>query len=450
MTKPFDVSGRQVTVVGAARSGLAAIDLLLGRGAYVTLADATSSLAGAEALQARGVSVQLGPHRPDQFTSADLIVLSPGVPLAQPAIAQARTVGVPIIGELELASRWLKGHIVAITGTKGKSTTTTLTARMLAAGGFHAPAGGNIGAALSAQVEESTADTIHVIESSSFQLETIDTFHPWIAVLVNLSADHIDRHGTFDSYAAAKARIFENQTATDWAVVNADDPASLALASHTRARRFDFALDAPVADGVTVEGASIVRRDGGASAPLVPLSAIQVPGRHLLSDVLAATAVGCLAGVPAEAMVRAVEGFHGLAHALERVGTVQGVSFVNDSKATNVNSTYYALESMTTPTVLILGGVDKGNDYSELFRLIEKKVKAIVAMGTDNHKIVEAFEGRVGLLAETASMEHAVRTAYQLASKGDTVLLSPCCASFDLFQNYEDRGRQFKTCVRAL
>lgn len=449
MTKPFDVRGRQVTVVGAARSGLAAIDLLLGRGAYVTLADATSSLAGAEALQARGVSVQLGPHRPDQFTSADLIVLSPGVPLAQPAIAQARTVGVPIIGELELASRWLKGRIVAITGTKGKSTTTTLTARMLAAGGFHAPAGGNIGAALSAQVEESTADTIHVIESSSFQLETIDTFHPWIAVLVNLSADHIDRHGTFDSYAAAKARIFENQTATDWAVVNADDPASLALASHTRARRFDFALDAPVADGVTVEGASIVRRDGGASAPLVPLSAIQVPGRHLLSDVLAATAVGCLAGVPAEAMVRAVEGFHGLAHALERVGTVQGVSFVNDSKATNIVSATRSIESFERDVVVILGGKHKGGRFEDLRDVVRDRCVAVVAIG-EATPLVNAALSDVVPVRQATSMGDAVRQAWGLAPSGGTVLLAPACASFDMFRDYAARGTAFVEEVRRL
>jgi UDP-N-acetylmuramoylalanine--D-glutamate ligase len=449
MTKPFDVRSRQVTVVGAARSGLAAIDLLLGRGASVTLADAGSSLAGAEALEARGVNVQLGPHRPGQFTAADLIVLSPGVPLEQPAITQARAVGVPVIGELELASRWLKGRIVAITGTKGKSTTTTLTARMLAAGGFHAPAGGNIGAALSAQVDESTADTIHVIESSSFQLETIDTFHPWIAVLVNLSADHIDRHGTFDAYAAAKARIFENQTATDWAVVNADDPASLALAAHTRARRFDFALDAPVADGVTVEGASIVRRDGGASAPLVPLSAIQVPGRHLLSDVLAATAVGCLAGVPAEAMVRAVEGFHGLAHALERVGSVQGVSFVNDSKATNIVSATRSIESFERDVVVILGGRHKGGRFEDLRDVVRDRCVAVVAIG-EATPLVHAALSDVVPVRPATSMGDAVRQAWGLAPSGGTVLLAPACASFDMFRDYAARGTAFVEEVRRL
>jgi len=449
MAETFGVNGRRVTVVGAARSGLAAIDLLQSRGAHVTLADASTSFEGADALRGRGVIVELGPHRPDQFTQTDLIVLSPGVSPDQPAVAQARNAGVPVIGELELASRWLKGRIVAITGTKGKSTTTTLTSRMLAAGGFDAPAGGNIGAALSAQVDASTADTIHVIESSSFQLETIDTFHPWIAVLVNLSADHIDRHGTFDAYAAAKARIFENQTAEDWAVINADDPASLVLASQARAQRFDFALDAPITDGVTVEGTSIVRRRAGVSAPLVPLSAIQVPGRHLLSDVLAATAVSCLAGVPAAAMVDAVQGFQGLAHALERVGTVEGVAFVNDSKATNIVSATRAIESFDGNVVVILGGKHKGGRFEDLRDVVRERCVAVVAIG-EATPLVNAALSDVVPVREASSMADAVRQAWGLAPTGGTVLLAPACASFDMFRDYAARGTAFVEEVRRL
>lgn len=449
MKETFAVNGRRVTVVGAARSGLAAIDLLQSRGALVTLADASTTFDGADALRGRGVIVELGPHRPDQFTQTDLIVLSPGVSPDQPAVAQARNAGVPVIGELELASRWLRGRIVAITGTKGKSTTTTLTSRMLAAGGFDAPAGGNIGAALSAQVDASTADTIHVIESSSFQLETIDTFHPWIAVLVNLSADHIDRHGTFDAYAAAKKRIFENQTADDWAVINADDPASLALASQARAQRFDFALDAPITDGVTVEGTSIVRRRAGVSAPLVPLSAIQVPGRHLLSDVLAATAVSCLAGVPAAAMVDAVQGFHGLAHALERVGTVEGVAFVNDSKATNIVSATRAIESFDGNVVVILGGKHKGGRFEDLRDVVRERCVAVVAIG-EATPLVNAALSDVVPVRQASSMADAVRQAWGLAPTGGTVLLAPACASFDMFRDYAARGTAFVEEVRRL
>lgn len=449
MATPFSVQGQHVIVVGAARSGLAAIDLLQARGARVTLADAAPMFDGAEALRVRGVAVDLGPHRPDQFLGADLIVLSPGVPPDQEAMARARQAGVPVIGELELASRWLKGRLVAITGTKGKSTTTTLASRMLSEGGLDAPAGGNIGAALSAQVDASTEATVHVVESSSFQLETIDTFHPWIAVLVNLSADHLDRHHTFEAYAAAKARIFENQTADDWAVVNADDPAALALAAGARARRFDFGLQASVVDGVTVEGQAIVRRDRGTSAPLVPLSAIQVPGRHLLSDVLAATAVGCLAGVPADAMVRAVEGFQGLAHALARVGTVQGVTFVDDSKATNIVSATRAIESFERDVVVILGGKHKGGRFEDLRDVVKARCVAVVALG-EATPLVNAALSDVVPVRQATSMADAVRQAWGLAPVGGTVLLAPACASFDMFRDYAARGEAFVEEVRRL
>lgn len=443
------VQGRDVIVVGAARSGLAAVELLLAKGARVTLADAAATLDGADGWRARGVTVVLGPHRPDQFTRADLVVLSPGVPAGQEAIQRARAAGVPVIGELELAARWLQGRIVAITGTKGKSTTTTLTARMLTEGGLHAPAGGNIGAALSAQVAGSTPASVHVIEASSFQLETIDTFHPWIAVLVNLSADHLDRHGSFDAYAAAKARIFENQTPGDWAVVNADDPAALALASRARARRFDFALEAPLTDGVTVEDGAIVRRERGTSAPLLPLAAVRVPGRHLLSDVLAATAVGCLAGVPASAMARAVEGFHGLAHALERVGTVRGVTFINDSKATNIVAATRAIESFERDVVVILGGKHKGGRFEDLRDAVRDRCVAVVAIG-EARPLVNAALSDVVPVREATSMAEAVRQAWALAPQDGTVLLAPACASFDMFRNYAARGDAFVEEVRRL
>lgn len=268
-------------------------------------------------------------------------------------------------------------------------------------------------------------------------------------MLVNLSADHIDRHGTFDAYAAAKARIFENQTAEDWAVINADDPASLALASQARAQRFDFALDAPVTDGVTVEGTSIVRRRAGVSAPLIPLSAIQVPGRHLLSDVLAATAVSCLAGVPAAAMVDAVQGFQGLAHALERVGTVEGVAFVNDSKATNIVSATRAIESFDGNVVVILGGKHKGGRFEDLRDVVRERCVAVVAIG-EATPLVNAALSDVVPVRQASSMADAVRQAWGLAPTGGTVLLAPACASFDMFRDYAARGTAFVEEVRRL
>ena len=350
---------------------------------------------------------------------------------------------------MELASRWLRGRVIAITGTKGKSTTTTLTSRMLIAGGFDAPAGGNIGAALSAQVEASTAATLHVVETSSFQLETTETFHPWVAVLLNLSADHLDRHHTFEAYAAAKARIFERQTPEDWAVINADDPGALALARAARARRFDVGLDAPIQTGVTVEGSQIVCRREGRTEPLMPLSAVQVPGRHLLTDVLAATAVGCLAGVSGAAMAKALEGFHGLTHALERVGVVDGVTYVNDSKATNIVSAQKSIESFERDVVVILGGKYKGGDFADLRPVVADRCVAVIAIGEARPLVRAALESVVPVI-EADTMAEAVQLGRDRAPAGGTVLLAPACASFDMFKDYAARGAAFVEAVRRL
>ncbi|MEO6222569.1 MAG: UDP-N-acetylmuramoyl-L-alanine--D-glutamate ligase, partial [Vicinamibacterales bacterium] len=385
----------------------------------------------------------------DQFCRANLIVVSPGVPLEQPAFEQARVAGVPIIGELELAARWARGPVIAITGTKGKSTTTTLAARMLTEAGFDAPAVGNIGSPWCAGVDASTASTHHVVEASSFQLETIDTFHPWIAVLLNLSPDHLDRHATVEAYAAAKSRIFLNQTATDWAVVNADDPSALALAKGVRAKRFDFSLDGTLAEGVTVEGGVIVRRAAGISAPLLPLGAVNLPGRHLLSDVLAAAAVACLAGVPPEAMHRAVTGFHGLAHALERVAVLDGITYINDSKATNIASAQRAIESFTRGVVVILGGRYKGGRFEDLRDVVAEKCSAVIAIGEARSRVRAALASVVPV-RDAGSMAEAVRQARALAPAGGTVLLAPACSSFDMFSDYQARGRAFVEEVRRM
>lgn len=448
----FSVKDLEVTVVGAARSGLAAVDLLQSRGARVTLADMAEQLpndVNADGLRARGVRVQLGAHTPDQFTHADLVVVSPGVPLEQPALQNAREAGVPIIGELELAARWVRGRIIAITGTKGKSTTTTLASRMLTEAGLDAPAVGNIGAPWCARVDASTEATHHVVEASSFQLDTIDTFHPWIAVLLNFSPDHLDRHGTVEAYATAKARIFLNQASTDWAVVNADDPSALALAKGVRARRFDYSLDGTLADGVTVEGGVIVRRAGGISAPLLPIGAVTLPGRHLLSDVLAAAAVACLAGVPPEAMHRAVSGFRGLAHALERVAVIDGVTYINDSKATNIASAKRAIESFARGVVVILGGRYKGGRFEDLSEVVAERCDGVIAVGEARGLVRAALSG-VAPVHDAESMGDAVRQARAMAQAGGTVLLAPACSSFDMFRDYEARGRAFVEEVQRM
>jgi len=444
----FNVAGKHVVVAGGGRSGIAAAELLRLRGARVTLND-TQESQSLDALRASGIAVEIGPHRPELFSSADLVVVSPGVPPEQEAMTAARAAGVPVIGEIELASRWLKGRVIAITGTKGKSTTTTLTARMLQEAGFEATAGGNLGAALSGQVTTSHPDTLHVVEVSSFQLETTDTFHPWVSVLLNLSPDHLDRHGTFESYASAKARIFMNQTMSDWAVINADDPEAMALAGGYRARRLDFAIDTSLSEGITLEAGSIVRRQAGESAPLVPLSAVRLPGKHLLGDVLAATAVGCVAGVPPAAMQRAVEGFTGLPHALERVAVIDGVTFVNDSKATNIASAKRAIESFPGGVVAIMGGRYKGGEFGDLAGVVRDRVAAIVAIGEAAPLIETALADATSIM-RASSMDEAVAAAFARAPRPGVVLLAPACSSFDMFKDYADRGERFKAAVEQV
>jgi UDP-N-acetylmuramoylalanine--D-glutamate ligase len=448
-TKPFSVVGKRVVVAGAARSGIAAAQLLVRRGARVTLSDVRPSLPESRELEAGGITLELGGHTLPTFSDADLVVMSPGVPAHQPAIEAARAAGAAIIGELELASRWLSGRIVAITGTKGKSTTTTLTGRMLEAGGLKVAVGGNIGNALSAQVDQSTADTIHVVEASSFQLETIETFHPWVAVLLNFSPDHLDRHATVEQYAAAKGRIFENQVESDWVVLNADDPASLEIARNVRAQRLLVSMETTLAEGICLENATIVRRTGGESLPLLPLASVRLLGRHLLTDVMAAAAVAHIAGVSPAAMTAAVEGFTGLEHALEPVTWIGGVQFVNDSKATNVEAARRAIESFGEALVVILGGRFKGGDFGDLAEPLSARGASVVAIGESRPLIAAALGSRINL-QEAADIRSAVRQAFALAAPGGTVLLAPACASFDMFRDYAERGRVFKQEARKL
>ena len=445
----FSVAGKRVTVVGAARSGIAAAELLVRRGATVTLTDVRGEINDADRLRTAGIGLELGGHREETLTRADLVVMSPGVPTRQSAIEAARRSGVEVIGELELASRWLRGRVVAITGTKGKSTTATLTGRMLEAGGRRVLVGGNIGLALSAQVDDSTEDTIHVVEASSFQLEGTETFRPWIAVLLNFSPDHLDRHVNVGEYAAAKSRIFAAQTADDWAVLNADDPPSLALAGRPRARQLLFSLRGALPEGFVLDGDTIVRRTGAGQQALVPVSAIRLLGRHLVSDVLAAAAVASLAGVEPDAMTRAVEGFTGLEHALEPVGVVGGVRFVNDSKATNIEAARRAIESFDHGVVVILGGRFKGGDFEDLLEPLRARRGSVVAIGEARPLVVAAL-GQQITVHESNDMSAAVRTAFASAEPGQTVVLAPACASFDMFRDYAERGRVFKQEVSRL
>ena len=446
--REFSVRGTKVTVVGAARSGIAAAHLLARRGATVTLTDLQPSIADEEELKAAGVRLELGHHHSATFSGADLVVLSPGVPSTLPAIEAARLAGVHVIGELELASRWLRGRIVAITGTKGKSTTTTLTGRMLEAGGHHVLVGGNIGQPLSAQVDESRPDTIHVVEASSFQLESVETFRPWISVFLNLSPDHLDRHGSVDEYAAAKARIFMNQTDADWAVLNADDPAVARIAAAASSQKMLFSMSDSLPAGVLVRGDEIVRRTADGDQPLLPVSSIRLLGRHLVADVLAASAVASLAGVDAAAMTQAVERFKGLEHALEPVAEISGVLFVNDSKATNVEAARRAIESFDS-VVVIMGGRFKGGNFGELTAPLRERNATVISIGEAQDLIASTFNGAVPV-REAADMNGAVRMAFASAAPGTAVVLAPACASFDMFRDYAERGRVFKQEVARL
>jgi UDP-N-acetylmuramoylalanine--D-glutamate ligase len=447
----FTVAGMRVVVVGAARSGVAAALLLARRGASVVLTDVKEQIDAEQDLRASNVALELGGHKAETLRNADLIVVSPGVPLTQPEIAVARSAGVPVVGELELASRWLRGRVIAITGTKGKSTTTTLTGRMLQEAGYQVLVGGNIGNALSAQVDQSTERTIHVVEASSFQLQSTETFHPWIAVLLNFSPDHLDHHASLAEYAAAKARIFANQTVHDWAVLNRDDEPSHALAQDARSQVFEFSLHHRLSEGVIVNGDAIVRARGGEDDEiLVPLSAVKLIGEHLLSDVLAAAAVASLAGAGREAMTRAVQGFTGLEHALEPVAEIGGVRFVNDSKATNIEAALRAIESFNGGLVVILGGRFKGGDFTDLRDALVARHGQAVAIGEATPLIHRALDGLVRVHDGGADMGRAVRVAFSVASPGGTVLLAPACSSFDMFRDYAERGRMFKQEVERL
>jgi UDP-N-acetylmuramoylalanine--D-glutamate ligase len=444
----FSVVGRRVVVVGAARSGIAAAELLVGRGARVVLTDIRPTFADAARVREAGVELELGGHSARTFAEADLVVMSPGVPADDAIFDAPRQRGVEVIGELELASRWVKGPIVAITGTKGKSTTTTLLGRMLKEEGRPVLVGGNIGVPLSAQVETSTPDTVHVVEVSSFQLETTATFRPWIALWLNFAADHLDRHPTIEAYAAAKARIFANQQAGDWAVVNADDATVMARSDGIAAERVRFSPSGSLAEGFVVDGEWIVRRTHTTLERLIPVSAVELTGRHMLNNVMAAAAVAALAGVRPHAMTHALSGFHGLEHVMEPIGRIGGVQFVNDSKATNVEAARRSIESFTG-VVALVGGRFKGGDLRDLRKSLASHGRAVVAIGEAAPLVRDALQDLLPVMG-AASMREAVAHAYEAAAPDGVVLLAPACASFDWFKDYAERGRVFKEEVARL
>ena len=448
----MEVSGKKMLVVGLGKSGAAAALFLKVRGARVTVSDSKpEEQLGKDIprLLEHGIAVETGGHGERTFRDPDMIVVSPGVPPDVPQLAMARERKVPVIGEVELAFRFLRGKTIAITGSNGKTTTTTMVGEVLQKSGMRAQVGGNIGTPVISLVETSTADTWNVIEVSSFQLESTETFHPRIAVLLNITPDHLDRHGTFDAYVAAKQKMFANQTSEDHAVLNADDAASMASASATKAEVWQFSRRAVVARGAYIADNRIMLRDSQGTAELMPVSEILLKGAHNLENSMAAACAAHLAGCPADSIRRALHEFKAVEHRLQHVATIEGVEYYNDSKATNVDATMKALEAFPKGIHLILGGKDKGSDYTVLVPLLKQRAKRVYTIGAAAEKIESQLAGAVPIV-RVGTVEAAVRSAALGAAAGDVVLLAPACASFDQFENYEHRGRAFTESVKEL
>jgi UDP-N-acetylmuramoylalanine--D-glutamate ligase len=447
------LAGHRVTVVGLARSGVAAARLLHEAGAVVTGIDAKPLGAlGREAAQLRdlGVRVLAGPEASPATAGAALVVVSPGVPLDSPQVARARALGTPIIGELELGWRATEAETIAITGTNGKTTTTALTGALLAEQPRPVLVAGNIGTPLSAHAASFPRDGLLVVEVSSFQLETIETFQPRVAAVLNVTPDHLDRHGSFDAYLEAKARIFLNQGPADCAVLNADDPGAARLAARTRARVLWFSRRRPLEPGVFVRDGWVAARLNGHVEAICPLAEIQLRGQHNVENVLAATACALWLGLGAGAIRRAIGRFRAVEHRIEFVRDLRGVQFYNDSKGTNVASTIKALESFDERVVLIAGGKGKGQDFAPLAEAARGRVRHGVVIGEDGPKIAAALAA-VGIPVSAAlTLQAAIEAARTQAGPGGVVLLSPACASFDMFDSYEHRGETFKKLVGAL
>jgi UDP-N-acetylmuramoylalanine--D-glutamate ligase len=450
----MELKNKRVLVVGLGKSGIAAALFLRDRGARVTVSDARSVAALEKEIPAlldAGIMVEAGGHGLLTFRRQDLIVVSPGVPFDTPELKQVRAFGLPIIGEVELASRFLQGQVVAITGSNGKTTTTSLSGKIFADAGRDTLVGGNIGLPVIDLIAKSTAETWSVLEVSSFQLETVEEFRPHIAVVLNITPDHLDRHGTFENYAAMKARITARQTAEDFLVLNGEDTPTQMIAGKTQAQVFWFSGRRPIKQGAFVHGESVlfIPREGAKAEPVMPVAEIPLKGAHNVENVLAAVCAARLGGIAAESIRASVASFKAVEHRLEFVAAVRGVEFYNDSKATNVDATKKALEAFAGGVHLILGGKDKDSDYAELSDLLRARCKTVYTIGSAAEKIERQLAGVVKIVSAGA-LAAAVAQAADDAVAGEVVLLAPACSSFDQFENYEHRGRMFKELVREL
>ncbi|MCU1242986.1 MAG: UDP-N-acetylmuramoylalanine/D-glutamate ligase, partial [Candidatus Acidoferrum typicum] len=451
MPGPVELKNKRVLVVGLARTGEATALFCAARGGAVTATDSRNEAEIGNAVakvRDAGVKLELGGHNENTFLQQDFIIPSPGVPADAPLLQAARAKGVTIWSEIELAYRFQQGKLIGITGSNGKTTTTSLVEHILRTASFSTILAGNIGTPLISCVERMTHDTVTVVELSSFQLELIQEFRTDISVFLNLTPDHLDRHHSLELYSRAKARIFENQREEDFAVLNADDPATTQLAP-TRPRVYWFSRKQRAAQGAFLHGNDIVFRDDGKEEAVLKRDEVPLPGAHNLENVLGAIAATRIAGASAKAVAQGVRSFAGVEHRLEFVAEIKGVRYFNDSKATNVDATLKALDSFPGRILVILGGKDKGSDYTALQTPLRERAILALVIGAAADKISNQIDGSVAI-ERAGTLERAVEIASQAARAGDVVLLAPACASFDQFENYEHRGRVFKALVREL
>ena len=448
----MDIRGKKALVMGLARSGLAAAQWLSDHGAIVTVTDRRQPSEFSKEipdLLRRKVGLELGLHRDSTFLAQDFIVISPGVPAGLPVLNLARKNGIRVVPEIEIAGWFLKGQLVGITGTNGKTTTTTLLGKMMAASGFSTFVGGNIGVPLLSAIDLEPPPSVVVAELSSFQLETIDSFRPHVATLLNLSPNHLDRHPNFDAYVAAKARIFCNQTEEDYAILNADDQNIAKLAQSIRSQKVFFSGRNELASGVFVSDGAVLYRVKNLEVELMRTSDVRLRGEFNLENVLAASAAACVLGAEFSSIRQAVREFSGVEHRLEFVREIRGVDFYNDSKATSVDAAAKALSTFERGVHLILGGKDKGAPYSPLRSLMKDRVREVLVIGAAQERIVSDLSGAAEIV-QAGDLQTAVRVATERARPGDVVLLAPACSSFDQFENFEHRGRVFKDLVEQL
>ena len=444
--------GSKVVILGGGESGMGAAILAKDKGFDVFLSDSgTLTPEVRKILEDEKISFEEGQHSDHLISDAQIVVKSPGIPNYAPVVSGFAEKGIDVVSEIEFAAMFTNSKMVCITGSNGKTTTTLLIYHILKKGGLDVGLAGNVGFSLAYQVARNP-HAVYVIELSSFQLENMYRFKANIAVILNITPDHLDRYDhKMENYAAAKFRILQNQTKEDYFVYWQDDPLIRRQVEkiQTEAYRLPFGIDRQEETAAFVED-GIVRFTLPGDVWEIPRDRISLKGIHNLYNSMAAGLSATALHIKNDVIREALEDFEAVEHRLEYVADIDGVKYVNDSKATNVNSTWYALESMETPVVLILGGKDKGNDYTEIEALVKEKVRAIVCMGADNSKLLDFFGGKVNTIADTHSIEEAVEKCHELANEGDTVLLSPCCASFDLFRSYEDRGRKFKNEVMKL